>query len=406
MKSFDYIFDKTIILAIKQLVRVIAYLWPRDKKLVAFGAWYGKMYNDNPKYFLEHLLANTDFKAVWIGDEVIREKLPKSNRVRFVRKDSLAAAFALLRAKTWIFCISIEWDLTTWPLEGFATLVNTWHGYSFKRNGAMTASERGAPRATLSGRIVRRLGLHTRPWLMIGGERDAEKLLAGDPLYFRKDRILRIGTPTNDYLIKGDQDESLKRSLREKYAKIIGFDPAQEIITYLPTWRTDPAQLFSFYSLPEGEQKKFASILHAHNAVLIEKHHYRTLEAMPIVGESTCSIPISAEKQKLIDTNELLLISDILISDYSGTYQDFGVLKRPCIHFVYDLENYCAMSSGLVDGFENMYAGPAVNDIDTLTNELEKTLQQPRFIPASGFADTCKYQTGHACEQLLEFIRK
>ena len=393
-------------LLLKQLVRIIAFLWIRDRKLVACGAWSGKVYGDSPKYLVEYILTNSDLKVVWIGNESVRAQLPKTNRVRFARMGSLRASLALLRARTWVCCISIEWDLTTWPLEGRALLINTWHGYSFKRNGGGTAAAAHGPRASLAGRIFKRLGLHRRPWLMIGGERDAEKLLAGDPLYFRADRILRTGTPTNDFLLARNRDEGYKRALREKYSRIIGFDPKKKIVTYLPTWRNSGTSLFSFYRLDDGAQEKWRCMLEDLNAVLIEKHHYRTLETYPVVGLSRCSIPISAEKQHEIDTNELLLITDVLISDYSGTYQDFGILGRPCIHFMYDLDDYINNCSGLVDGWRDMLAGPMIQGESELLEIVRSNLKSPCYAPAAGYEKTVAYQKGKACESVLKMIER
>ena len=40
------------------------------------------------------------------------------------------------------------------------------------------------------------------------------------------------------------------------------------------------------------------------------------------------------------DINELMMISDILISDYSATIFDYSILERPIISFAYDYEEY------------------------------------------------------------------
>lgn len=40
------------------------------------------------------------------------------------------------------------------------------------------------------------------------------------------------------------------------------------------------------------------------------------------------------------DINELYLISDILITDYSSVFFDFANLKKPIIFYMYDLDEY------------------------------------------------------------------
>ena len=40
------------------------------------------------------------------------------------------------------------------------------------------------------------------------------------------------------------------------------------------------------------------------------------------------------------DLNDLYLISDLMITDYSSTMFDYSVLKRPMVFHMYDLERY------------------------------------------------------------------
>ncbi len=405
MRSIGYIYNKTVLVLLKQIVKPIAWLWPRDKKLIAIGAWMGKSYGDNPRYLTEYLLENSDLRIVWIGNYLVREKLPVSPRLQFRLKGSLNAALSLLRAGVWVCCISIEWDLTTWPLEGRAKLINTWHGYSIKQGGNKMGNV-ASRKASFFGFLVRRLTLHKKPWVTVGSERDVEKLLRCDKDYFSADRIYRIGTPTNDYLICNQANETLKDCLRKKYSELFGFNPEVRIITYLPTFRKEGKKVFSFYGLDKDHQKAWREMLSSNKAVIIEKHHPRTLEEFPTVGASICSLPISADKQRYVDVYELLLITDILITDYSGAGQDFGVMKRPCLNFMYDLEDYLFNCSGLLDGWEDMVPGPLVKTEEELFKAVADNLNAPCFEPAAGYARTCEYQTGHSCEKLLEFIKK
>lgn len=397
-----YVYERTLLVLLKQFARVLAYAWPRNRRLVAVGAWMGTRYNDSPKYLVEYLLDKSDLRIVWIGNECVCRDLPKHERLSFRRKGSLAAALSLLRAGTWVCCISIEWDLTSWPIEGFARLINTWHGYSLKKSGNKVGGEER--KASLLGGFVRRISLHRKPWVAVGSERDAKKLLVGDPDYFDAHRILRVGTPTNDYLINNQDNVALRDELKRKMSQILGFDESNKVVVYLPTWRNAGERVFSFYGLDSQSQAKWREMLNGHGAVILEKHHPRTLEENPIVGTSECSIPISPERQSLVDVNELLLVADVLVTDYSGAGQDFGVLKRPCIHFMYDLEDYKENCSGFVDGWEDMLAGPLVEQEPALFEEVRRQLENPSFCPSQGFAATCEYQTGHACEKLLDFM--
>src|SRR5699024_12784814 len=41
-----------------------------------------------------------------------------------------------------------------------------------------------------------------------------------------------------------------------------------------------------------------------------------------------------------IQTNEILSIADVLISDYSSVFFDFIPTERPIVHYLYDVEEY------------------------------------------------------------------
>ena len=400
-KSFNFIFQNTVVLFVKQIVRVVACLWPRDRNMVALGAWMGKTYGDSPKYLAEYLLENSDLQLVWIGDESVRSRLPENARLAFRKKGSLSAAFSLLRAGTWVCCISIEWDLTTWPLEGFAKLVNTVHGYSLKKGGEEAGRNR---KASFFGGLARKLSMHRKPWGLVGSEKDVRKLLMYDSDYFAPDKMMRIGSPTVSWLINNRDNGILIEKLRAEFADLIGFNPKSKIVAYLPTWRANGGRPFSFYSLDVDRQQKWKEMLERNNAVLVEKLHPRSLESYPVVGDSICSFPVSAEKQRQMDVHELMLVTDVLVSDYSSVGPDFGVLERPCINFMYDLDSYIR-ECGLIDGWEDMLPGPMVKTEEELFNAIDANLRSPHYEPAPGYKKTCEYQTGHTCEQILSFIK-
>ena len=106
-----------------------------------------------------------------------------------------------------------------------------------------------------------------------------------------------------------------------------------------------------------------------------------------------------------LDMHKRSLTSDILISDYSGACQDFGVLQRPCLLFAYDLEEYMKDCSGFVDGWENALVGPIVRTEQDLLDAVERNLKAPSFSPTPGFAETVRYQTGHCCEKVVELMK-
>ena len=216
--------------------------------------------------------------------------------------------------------------------------------------------------------------------------------------------FLPFGTPRNDFLLNNRDNIDLQRNLREKYARLLGFDPSRKIVLYLPTYRSSGKDVFAFYDLKEPESAAFAKILDDNNAVLIEKHHWMTYVQHPLPPTPSFSIVIPGDWQNSVDTQELLIAADILVSDYSGAYIDFGLLKRPCIHFAYDLEEYRDRDSGLAYDLNQVAAGPIVKTLPDLLETLSKLLARPEFSPAPRYHEIVEYENGHSCEQLARFM--
>ncbi len=66
----------------------------------------------------------------------------------------------------------------------------------------------------------------------------------------------------------------------------------------------------------------------------------------------------TAIKQALIDC-------DLLISDYSGIQADYLALKKPMIHFPFDLSDYLKVRK-LYLNYKDFAFGPVVNTVDEM----------------------------------------
>jgi CDP-glycerol glycerophosphotransferase len=109
------------------------------------------------------------------------------------------------------------------------------------------------------------------------------------------------------------------------------------------------------------------------------------------------------------DIQELYLISDILITDYSSAMFDYSNLRRPIIFFAYDIENYRDSLRGFYFDFENEAPGPIVkttdevifiiNNIDNINNEYKS--KQEVF-----YNKFCHIDDGSAAERITKHILK
>jgi CDP-ribitol ribitolphosphotransferase len=72
-----------------------------------------------------------------------------------------------------------------------------------------------------------------------------------------------------------------------------------------------------------------------------------------------------------VDTNDLLLVVDLLITDYSSVIYEFSTLNRPMLFFAYDLEAYAA-ERGFYQPYEAFVPGRIVRTCEELVDAIRR----------------------------------
>ncbi|WP_415528000.1 CDP-glycerol glycerophosphotransferase family protein, partial [Dellaglioa algida] len=97
--------------------------------------------------------------------------------------------------------------------------------------------------------------------------------------------------------------------------------------------------------------------------VIIERQHFKQK-----INKNKFEYSNIKEIPQSVDTQELLLLADVLITDYSSIYVDFILQDKPVVHYLYDKNYYINNDRGVYGKFENQVVGPIVMDIDRLKN--------------------------------------
>ncbi|TKE74891.1 CDP-glycerol glycerophosphotransferase family protein, partial [Vibrio sp. F12] len=101
------------------------------------------------------------------------------------------------------------------------------------------------------------------------------------------------------------------------------------------------------------------------------------------------------------DVQELLLISDILITDYSSIFFDFSLLERPIIFFAHDLESYEKKSRG----FYINYASFVPGCVATSESELVEAIHNANSLSVNYKSFNKKYNNEKICsKKVLEQV--
>ena len=98
-----------------------------------------------------------------------------------------------------------------------------------------------------------------------------------------------------------------------------------------------------------------------------------------------------------------MLISDMLITDYSSIMIEYGILNRPIIFFTYDLDNYLASERGFYYDFKSTVPGPIVYTtsqlISTIRNhDFDKNLLSEFLMTQFGEID------GQSSKRIVDFV--
>jgi len=110
--------------------------------------------------------------------------------------------------------------------------------------------------------------------------------------------------------------------------------------------------------------------------------------------------------RKPSDIQELLIIADLIISDYSSVIFDYLLTMKPVILFPYDLDIY-KKGRGLHYDLRDIAPGPIVFEIEELIEairNMEKLDSEYRDIREKVRDRFNKYHDGKSIERLLNFL--
>ena len=143
--------------------------------------------------------------------------------------------------------------------------------------------------------------------------------------------VIEEGYPRNDFLINYTSDD-IKR-IKEKL-EINKID--KKIILYAPTWRDNQHTSGIGYTYKteidfDNLQKELGQ-----DYIILFRAHYLVANTFDFKKYEGFIYNVS----NIDDVNELYIISDILITDYSSVFFDYANLKRPIIYYMYDLDKY------------------------------------------------------------------
>src|SRR5699024_3720813 len=293
----------------KKIYAFVSKCMPVDDKLIVFESGIGKQFGDSPKNIYDEIVErNLDYKKIWVVNKKVRFK--DIERTKRIKRLSPSYYYYLARAKVWIN----NQNFTTYiKKRPGTTYLQTWHGTPLKKMLFDIENIMGRSEGYLE-RVSKAIG--NWDYLVSPSEFSSEAFRSA----FRyKGNIIEAGYPRNDLFYLDDTEERIKQIKYE-----INIPLNKKVILYAPTFRDNQTT----------KKNKFTFNLEMDLHKMMEKlgEDYIILIRMHVVVNS--KIKIEAELSDFVwnvsnypDMQNLLLISDVFITDYSSAMFDFANTK-------------------------------------------------------------------------------
>ncbi|WP_172829031.1 CDP-glycerol glycerophosphotransferase family protein [Paraoerskovia marina] len=330
----------------------IGRLLPR-RDTVVFESWNGKAYGDSPKAIYEELVRrNPGLRTVWVSAGTFRTADPETVKIRRLTPRYF---WELSRARWWVNNQNFPHYLKP---AARTTYLQTWHGTPLKRMQFDAVSTAGRDEGYLD-----RVHKMTGYWSM---------LISPSPYASTKFRsafrydgsMLELGYPRND-LFAGPEADDLRVVVRQR----LGVDDTQRLVLYAPTFRDQNRAGTGFSADLPFDLVDLVNRI-ADEDVLVLRMHSVVRGRIEIPEELDGRV---IDASAYPDMQELLLATDVLVTDYSSSLFDFAVLRRPMVFFCYDLDEYRDELRGFYLDIPDALPGPVVRSVDELVEAVKES---------------------------------
>ncbi|QXN87707.1 CDP-glycerol glycerophosphotransferase family protein [Tetragenococcus halophilus] len=374
----------------KIIFNITATIFPVRKDVVLFESFNGKLPSDNPYAIYQELVKQTDKANLYWGIKKVHIKEAKQQfpDLNLVPRFSVKWLWLTTRANFWVF----NSRMPNWLKKNKGTIyIQTWHGTPLKKLGADIQDV--AMPGTSTEQYKNNFILEASRWdYLIAPNEYSEKIFK--QAFQFQNNILEIGYPRNDELVNNKNNQKLQDGLKEK---IIGKKNGR-VILYAPTWRDDyfiKKGSYKFY-MPFSLEKMVKCL--GQDDTLIIRPHYLVGDSIDIKGYED-RVKVCMDEA----INDLYLISDLLITDYSSVMFDFAILQRPMLFYPYDMAHYKEKLRGFYLDY-NEVPGPIAEDEEKLYEFIRNFVSQGQF---SGYDRKkerfeqlfCSWESGEASQK-------
>ncbi|MFD5464911.1 CDP-glycerol glycerophosphotransferase family protein [Kitasatospora sp. NPDC127059] len=316
---------------------------------VLYNAGNNSVYADSPKAIHEELVRRgLPLEHLW-GNDDLQADLPRT-----------AQAIRLWSPEWFEALATAKYIVTSTHLPDFfvrrpgQVVVQTWQGSPLKQVGFDFEKV-----WFTDSRYLKSLAREVPNWsLLVAGNSWSAPVLRRAFDY--QGEILESGSPRNDLLFAADREKTAEQ-VRER----LGLPEGKKVVLYAPTWREDRRRPNGGYQIDLRIDLEAAKAALGDDQVLLVRRHSLMCGQIPGAGNGYVW-----DVGTYPDMAELLLIADVLVTDYSSSVFDFANTGKPMFFFTHDLEHYRDNLRGFSLNFEAEAPGPLLASSTELVDAL------------------------------------
>ncbi|MEI2472841.1 CDP-glycerol glycerophosphotransferase family protein, partial [Peribacillus frigoritolerans] len=322
------------------------------------------------------LETHKNYELIWVGKKNVLNQVSNNKNVKKLKLNSWLSYYYSVTASC-AFVTQDHRDITKYNIFRGTKLVQLWHGIPLKKIGSDIINVRKKGLMLLLEKTKVKTTNNFDFFIASSMENKNKLLTAFKHNNINETKILLTGQPRNDYLINNRNNSLELIRIRNKLKLVLGIPNDKKIIIYLPTFRDNRNNYFSFQNV--SIRSKLMDILQENNAVIIEKMHFVTNKNLFKQEDKVekSSLVFQFENEESLDTQQLLLVADILITDYSSCYFDYTLMDKPIIHYLYDHDEYISLDRPLYYDIRKVVGGEIVTDFENLIRVIERSLSNP-----------------------------
>lgn len=208
--------------------------------------------------------------------------------------------------------------------------------------------------------------------------------------------VIPTGIPRVDPFFSASYKEEIIQKLHKEFPAV---EKAKKVILFSPTFRGYGPSNANYPFNTMVDLEKMAQYAYENNAIFLIKLHPFIIKNINIPEEYQ---DVLIDVFNYREINDLLFVTDLLITDYSSVVFEYSIFEKPMIFYAYDLEEYIASRDFYVE-FEQFVPGKIVKTFDELMYSIKTNdFEQEKIIDFKNLY--FKYQDTNSTDRVIDQI--